>query len=1080
VRRATLAGLVALGTAGVLLLRDGGARAGRTARADEARRLYLAGIARLVLFDDAGMWRHFRAAWIRDPAYAPVIVQAVTLTTFPETIADELDSLAAAVADAELGACLGHLLASRRGLVPPPPPPASSLRSSAARDCAGAQALIRPPSPGHASDMVIRQAWERFPEGHFSSSRLIGQFASAGQWDSVVGWAQRFVADQHNPLTRVTGYVLGASALHRLGRHAEAIGWERRADGDTRRFPGMRLRYLMEMGGDHAVLVRDSPGDSVTRRHALAVLLAAEREALELTRRGDGRAILQLEFQLHRAERLLDNGALAASLHEWNRLVPVIESVGDARLRARARVRRGRTLVKLGRPEDGEADLLAGQALAARVGDLQWQYEAAHNLLHLYEAAGAAQRAQQAGEAFLALARRAGALPIYQMANHDLAWFHQRRGERERARRYFETVLAYADSVEGNEYWAGEYFELTGDLERADAVFRRTKLYTTRAYAGLSRMAEARGDLARAEWFARAHDEAGAAAMYPEFAPLLPGVLARQGRFVAAAAALAPARQRAQADGQVAAWATLSAELALLDLRRGRLAAAAALADSAESAADRLGLREVQWRAHGIGGLARVRDGGDAATRGLAEVRRAAGRAARMGMPRLQGEVLAWYGEALLASGRTLESLAAFARAADVTDSMAASWSLDPARAGYRSMQVHVSNGALEAVLRLPDSAAALAAHATWSVRRKSRGVLDRTGAPVLPMLAQLRRWVGPEDAILDYVVLDSSVAVLVVTDRGAAVQRLAATPDTLRASVAELVGRLVPRLGGMVDTARAVFDTALAERLYAELLAPIEPLLEGRSRLSIIPDGPLHLLPFDALVISRSPVLQFAVDRYTVSLAPSLSLADIGDRPLPPGRTVAFVGGGAAPPGGGGLEGAGRGPAGRAAGLGPAGVTVFQAPRATERAVRQHAGGAGVLHFAVHARANDAEPAYARLALTRDGDDDGRLHAYEIESLPLRGTLVILSACETGAGRLLAGEGVLSLSRAFLRAGAGGTVATLWPVGSTTADLMGQFYPALARRETPAVALRQAKLALRHGRWSNPFHWAGFTLITR
>jgi CHAT domain-containing protein len=138
----------------------------------------------------------------------------------------------------------------------------------------------------------------------------------------------------------------------------------------------------------------------------------------------------------------------------------------------------------------------------------------------------------------------------------------------------------------------------------------------------------------------------------------------------------------------------------------------------------------------------------------------------------------------------------------------------------------------------------------------------------------------------------------------------------------------------------------------------------------------------------------------------------------------------------------------------------------------------AGLLHFAAHARPNDAEPSYARLTLAPAGDDDGQLHAYEIETLHLPGTLVVLSACETGAGRLLAGEGVLSLSRAFLRAGASGTVAALWPVGPATADLMGAFYPALARGAAPAAALRQAKLALRRGQWASPFHWAGFTLV--
>ena len=73
-----------------------------------------------------------------------------------------------------------------------------------------------------------------------------------------------------------------------------------------------------------------------------------------------------------------------------------------------------------------------------------------------------------------------------------------------------------------------------------------------------------------------------------------------------------------------------------------------------------------------------------------------------------------------------------------------------------------------------------------------------------------------------------------------------------------------------------------------------------------------------------------------------------------------------------------------------------------------------------------------------------------------------------------------MSLSRAFLRAGAGGTVATLWPVGPATPDLMAAFYGALAEGATPARALRSAKLVLRSGAaYPNPYYWAPFTLVS-
>ncbi|MCI0353950.1 MAG: CHAT domain-containing protein, partial [Acidobacteria bacterium] len=107
----------------------------------------------------------------------------------------------------------------------------------------------------------------------------------------------------------------------------------------------------------------------------------------------------------------------------------------------------------------------------------------------------------------------------------------------------------------------------------------------------------------------------------------------------------------------------------------------------------------------------------------------------------------------------------------------------------------------------------------------------------------------------------------------------------------------------------------------------------------------------------------------------------------------------------------------------------------------------------------------------------DGRLQAHEIRTLSLSRALVVLSACETAGGRVVAGEGPLSLSRAFLQAGAGQVVATLWPVGEDAADFMADFYAEIARGRQPAEALHAAKQATqRAGR--NPLSWAAFTLM--
>lgn len=132
-----------------------------------------------------------------------------------------------------------------------------------------------------------------------------------------------------------------------------------------------------------------------------------------------------------------------------------------------------------------------------------------------------------------------------------------------------------------------------------------------------------------------------------------------------------------------------------------------------------------------------------------------------------------------------------------------------------------------------------------------------------------------------------------------------------------------------------------------------------------------------------------------------------------------------------------------------------------------------------VEARADDRDPLASHLALTPDAEHDGYLHLNEIAAARLGARLVVLSACETEAGRLFNGEGLMSLARGFVLAGAHGVVATRWPVGPATAELMGQFYAALAAGVRPSAALRQAQRALRQDpKTAHPFYWGGFGVI--
>jgi CHAT domain-containing protein len=142
------------------------------------------------------------------------------------------------------------------------------------------------------------------------------------------------------------------------------------------------------------------------------------------------------------------------------------------------------------------------------------------------------------------------------------------------------------------------------------------------------------------------------------------------------------------------------------------------------------------------------------------------------------------------------------------------------------------------------------------------------------------------------------------------------------------------------------------------------------------------------------------------------------------------------------------------------------------------------ILHFATHGYLNPERPEDSRLVLstlTRDGRTvNGFVSLQDIYSLRAPVDLVVLSACETGLGKEIRGEGLVGLTRGFMYAGATSVVASLWKVeDEATAELMKQFYiEMLKNRKTPAEALRAAQNSIRQDpRWSAPHYWAGFTL---
>jgi len=138
------------------------------------------------------------------------------------------------------------------------------------------------------------------------------------------------------------------------------------------------------------------------------------------------------------------------------------------------------------------------------------------------------------------------------------------------------------------------------------------------------------------------------------------------------------------------------------------------------------------------------------------------------------------------------------------------------------------------------------------------------------------------------------------------------------------------------------------------------------------------------------------------------------------------------------------------------------------------------ILHFACHAFLDEKTPYRSALILNLDDDteEDGFLQVREIQDLKLNANLAVLSACQTGRGRLENGEGVFGLPRAFFYAGALSTISSLWKVSDrVTSDFMHYFYHFLAQGNDKSQALRLAKIKMLKSRFSHPFFWAGFVL---
>lgn len=390
--------------------------------------------------------------------------------------------------------------------------------------------------------------------------------------------------------------------------------------------------------------------------------------------------------------------------------------------------------------------------------------------------------------------------------------------------------------------------------------------------------------------------------------------------------------------------------------------------------------------------------------------------------------------------------------------------------------------------------------------------------------LAAVQSQLASNDAMVVFIIGESSSYALVVRHNGFTSVPLAIGRDTLAADVSDLRSAFVPALGRVPD-----FSLKNSYALYQVLFAPVEGQLSGVDHVIVVPGGPLSSLPL-SLLVSENPGegrdyvnAAWLLKRFAISEVPSprslVTLKEEAAHHTPAPRP--FLGLGAPL-----FQGA-TGTAGskalsdlsgscREAGpispnllralpplpgtaaevqtvgarLGGANATVLLGGQATEANLRsQPLGQYGILYFATHGILPgqmhcESEPALALspppTAATTTAAD-GMLTASEIANLQLNADLVVLSACNTAeATDGLGGSALEGLSDAFFAAGARAVLASHWEVPSAaTANLMTGVFDRTNRLRGVAEALRQSQLALiAQGSTAHPFNWAAFTVI--
>ena len=360
--------------------------------------------------------------------------------------------------------------------------------------------------------------------------------------------------------------------------------------------------------------------------------------------------------------------------------------------------------------------------------------------------------------------------------------------------------------------------------------------------------------------------------------------------------------------------------------------------------------------------------------------------------------------------------------------------------------------------------------------------------------LEELQQVLQADEVFLEYVVTDTFVYVLAITN-----QAVKSQFKTLKRPLSHTVKKLQYALRTNKPDLYAIHGNTL----YQSVIGELSSFIEGK-KLIVAPDAELNYIPFGVLPTNQPQIkstgtslyrqVHFLIEDHAIYYNYSAGMFLLGKKPTHTQGSSKKIATWA--PNFTSMEaiikekGIGKvleplpGAQQEAQGIAEMfGSHAYINAAASELQFKTKATQYSVLHIATHGILNDLDPMFSSLILNNEGTEDGILHAFELYNMQLNADLAVLSACNTGMGKLAKGEGIFSIARGFSYAGIPNIIMSKWPVSDWSTELlMRQFYKNLKTGMPIDEALQQAKIKYINDNRSDanllaPFFWGGFVL---